>query len=572
MYLKKSFNKKTGRTYLTIIHGYRDQSGKSKSKTIKSIGYLDELEKEYPDPIEHFTKVAKEMDQERSDNEYLTLQVRSDEKVQKNTGNRKNYGHVIFSKIYHELELNRFFNNKRRHENFRYNTDSIMRLMVFCRLLYPASKKKTLELKDRFFDNFNFTLDDVYNSLSHFDKISKDLLRHMHEKIVEQYNRETSLIYYDVTNYYFEIDKEDDLRKKGYSKEGRRSPIVQMGLAVDRAGIPITYKLFKGNTHDSETYLPTMSDIKKEYKVNRIVVVADKGLNSGDNIAFNTVLGDGYIFSKSIRGADEDFKAYVLDEEGYVTGNDYKKKSRVIPTEINVTVKQVGKKKSKKKIQIDQKQVVFYSEKYAKRSKRKREELLAKAADLIANPTKYNKSTSYGAAGYIKNLDFDKETGEVKETSQLRFIDTEKIQEEEKYDGYYAIITSEVDETDSNIINAYRGLWKIEESFKITKSTLGARPVYLSLDDHINAHFLICFIALTIARLTEIRLENKYSFSRIVETLRSVSCSHISQNHYVFDYADEITDDINKVFGVNFGMKFMTLSEIKKNLGMAKKV
>ena len=572
MYLKKSFNKKTGRTYLTIVHGYRDQFGKSKSKTIRSIGYLDELEKEYPDPIEYFTKIAKEMDQDRVDNEYLTLQIRSNEKIQKDTGNRKNYGHIIFSRIYHELELNRFFNNKRRHENFKYNTDSIMRLLVFCRLLYPASKKKTLELKDRFFDNFNFTLDDVYNSLSHFDKISKDLLRHIHEKIMEQYNRETSLVYYDVTNYYFEIDKEDNLRKKGYSKEGRRSPIVQMGLALDRAGIPMTYKLFKGNTHDSETYLPAMSDIKKEYGVDRIVVVADKGLNSGDNIAFNTILGDGYIFSKSIRGADDEFKAYVLDEKGYIEGNDYKKKSRVIPTEINVTVKQVGKKKFKKKIRIDQKQVVFYSEKYAKRSKRKRDELLAKAADLIANPTKYNKSTSYGAAGYVKNLVFDKETGEIKGTSQLRFLDTEKIQEEEKYDGYYAIVTSELDETDSNIINAYRGLWKIEESFKITKSTLGARPVYLSRDDHINAHFLICFLALTIARLTEIRLENKYPFSRIVETLRSVSCSHIDQNHFVFDYADEITDDINKVFGVNFGMKFMTLGEIKKNLGMAKKV
>ncbi len=142
--------------------------------------------------------------------------------------------------------------------------------------------------------------------------------------------------------------------------------------------------------------------------------------------------------------------------------------------------------------------------------------MLTKAADLIANPTKYNKSTSYGAAGYAKNLVFDKETGEVKETSQIRFIDTEKIQEEEKYDGYYAIVTSEVDKTDSNIINAYRGLWKIEESFKITKSTLGARPVYLSLDAHINAHFLICFIALTIARLTEMRLDNKYPFSKIV--------------------------------------------------------
>lgn len=245
MFLRKSFNKKSGRTYLTIVHGYRDQFGKSKSKTVKSIGYLDELEKEYSDPIKHFTQVAKEMDKERTDNEYLTLQIHSNEKIQKGTGNRKNYGHIVFSKIYHELELNRFFNNKRRHENFKYNTDSIMRLLLFCRLLYPASKKKTLELKDRFFDNFNFTLDDVYNSLSHFHEISTDLLRHLHDKIVEQYDRETSLVYYDVTNYYFEIDKEDELRKKGFSKEGRRSPIVQMGLALDRSGIPITYKLFE---------------------------------------------------------------------------------------------------------------------------------------------------------------------------------------------------------------------------------------------------------------------------------------------------------------------------------------
>ncbi|HHT65023.1 MAG TPA: IS1634 family transposase [Clostridiales bacterium] len=571
MFLRKSFNKKSGRTYLTIVHGYRDQFGKSKSKTVKSIGYLDELEKEYSDPIKHFTQVAKEMDKERTDNEYLTLQIHSNEKIQKGTGNRKNYGHIVFSKIYHELELNRFFNNKRRHENFKYNTDSIMRLLLFCRLLYPASKKKTLELKDWFFDNFNFSLDDVYNSLSHFHETSTDLLRHLHDKIVEQYDRETSLVYYDVTNYYFEIDKEDELRKKGFSKEGRRSPIVQMGLALDRSGIPITYKLFKGNTHDSETYLPAMSDIKKEYGVDRIIVVADKGLNSGDNIAFNTVLGDGYIFSKSIRGADEEFKAYVLDEKGYIEGNDYKMKSRVIPAEINVTVKQVGKKKSKKKVQVDQKQVIFYSEKYAQRSKRKREELLAKAADLIANPAKYNKATSYGAAGYVKNLDFDKETCEIKETSQLRFIDTERIQEEEKYDGYYAIVTSELDELDSNIINAYRGLWKIEESFKITKSTLGARPVYLSRDDHINAHFLICFLALTIARLTEIRLKNRYPFSRIVESLRSVSCTHIDQNLFVFDYDDEITVDLNNVFNFNFGKKFMTLAQIKKNLASSKK-
>ena len=571
MYLKKSLNQKTGRTYLTIVHGYRDSFGKAKSKTVKSIGYLDELQIEYPDPIDHFTRVAKQMGLEKVENDYITLQVRSDEMIQKDVSHRKNYGHIVFSKIYHELELHRFLNNKRRHEKFEYNTESIMRLLVFCRLLYPASKKKTVELKDRFFDHFNFTLDDVYHSLSHFSKISKELQRHIHEKMVAQYGRETSLVYYDVTNYYFEIDKEDNLRKKGFSKENRRSPIVQMGLAIDRMGIPITYKLFPGNTHDSETYLPTMRDIKKEFGIDRVIVVADKGLNSGDNIAFNTVLGDGYIFSKSIRGADEEFKTYVLDEKGYGEGNGFKKKSRVIPTSIHVTKNQVGKNKSKAKVPIDQKQVVFYSEKYAIRSKMQRKELLTKAADLIANPAKYKRSTSFGAAMYVKNLVFDKDSGEILDTAQQRSLDIEKIMEEEKYDGYYAIVTSELDETDANIIDAYRGLWRIEDSFKVTKSTLDARPVFLSREDHINAHFLICFLALTIGRLTEIRMNHKYPFSRIVETLRSVSCSHIAQNHFVFDYVDELTDDMNKIFGLNFGLKFMTLGEIRKSLGIAKK-
>jgi transposase len=572
MYLKKSLNRKTGRTYLTIVHGYRDEFGKAKSKTIQSIGYFDELEKEYPDPIEHFTKVAKQMEQEMAENDYLTIQVRSDEKISKGSVNRKNYGHIVFSKIYHELELDRFLNNKRRHEPFKYNTEAIMRLLVFCRLLYPASKKKTVELKDRFFDHFNFTLDDVYHSLSHFSKISKDLQRHIHEKIVTQYGRESSLVYYDVTNYYFEIDKDDEMRKKGASKENRHSPIVQMGLALDRMGIPITFKLFPGNTHDSVTYRPTMRDLKKEYGIDRVIVVADKGLNSGDNIAFSTVLGDGYIFSKSIRGADEEFKAYVLDETGYEESDGYKKKSRVIPTTIQVTTSHVGTKKSRTKVPIDQKQVVFYSEKYAIRAKKQREELLTKAADLIANPSKYKKSTSYGAAGYVKNLVFDKESGEIIDAAAQQWsLDLDKIREEEKYDGYYAIVTSELDETDANIIDAYRGLWKIEESFKITKSTLDARPVYLSRQDHINAHFLICFLALTIGRLTEIRMNHKYPLHRIIETLRAVSGSHLNQNLYVFDYVDEITEDMNKIFGLNFDQKFMTLLEIRKNMGMAKK-
>lgn len=573
MFLAKNYSKKTDRTYLQIVHSYRDKKGKTKRNVIESLGYLDELEKKYDDPIAHFTQIAKEKEKDRKNNKQLVFTIDSEDRIDKTAVNRKNYGHIVFNKIYHELELDRFFNNKQRHENFKFNSNSIMKVLLFARLLYPCSKKATVEIKDRFFDKADFTLDDVYDCLKHFSKIEKEAQAFIHKQIVEQHDRKTDLLYYDVTNYYFEIDQSDDFRKRGACKEKKPKPIVQMGLAVDKKGIPISYQLFEGNTHDSQTLMPVLKNIKKQFQTKRIIVVADKGLNSGDNMAFNTALGDGYVYSKSARGASAEFKSYILNDEGYTwIGKDYKKKSRVLPVEIEVTVgKSKNGKNKKKKFKIDQKQVIFYSEKYATRAKKQREAVITKAVDLIANPSKYQKATSHGAAGYVANLEFDKETGEIKDAGKKLYLDEEKIKEEEKLDGYYAIVSSELDETDERIIEIYRGLWRIEESFKITKSNLHARPVYLSRKDHINAHFFICFIALVIARIVEIKLKNKYSIEKILDSLRSVSCSHLDSNHYLFDYADELTDDINEIFNLNIGLKTMTLGEIKKNFGMVKK-
>jgi len=568
MFLAKNFSNKTGRTYLQIVHSYRDTSGKTKRKVEKSLGYLDELEKTYTDPIAHFTEIAKQMEADRIKNKYINIQLREDEKLDPNNANRKNYGHIVFSKIYHELQLDRFFNNKQRHTNFEFDSNSIMKVLLFSRLLYPCSKRKSTEIKERYFDKANFTLDDVYAGLSHFNSIAKEAQKFIHEQITENYGRDTSLLYYDVTNYYFETDKQDGFRMRGASKEKRKDPIVQMGLALDRNSIPLGYQLFSGNTHDSQTLMPVLANIKQEYDTKRIIVVADKALNSGDNIAFNTILGDGYVYSQTIRGSSEAFKTYVLDEEGYVNFSDeYKMKSRTIPVEIHITVS----KGKKKKMPIDQKQIVFYSQNYSNRAKHKRDELISKAIDLINNPSKYRKSTAYGAAGYVNNLDFDKETGEILELGKTRFLDLERIKEEEKFDGYYSIITSELDESDSKIIDIYRGLWRIEETFKITKSQLNARPVFVYKEEHINAHFLICFISLVIARLTEIRIKNKFSIARILESLRQVECSHIDSNHYLFDYIDEVTDALESEFNVGFGKKAMTLGEIKRNFASVKK-
>jgi transposase len=324
--------------------------------------------------------------------------------------------------------------------------------------------------------------------------------------------------------------------------------------------------------------MPVLTEVKKKYGVKRIIAVADKGLNSGDNIAYNMILGDGYIYSKSVRGAGEEFREWIIDEAGYHIITDkygnvkYKMKSKVFPNAPNwVTVGQVGKRKKKKNVPIEQKWVVFYSKKYAARAKYKREEAVAKAIKMIENPSKYRSTFDYGAAGYIENIKIDKETGEISNVDDTLILDKKKIAEQEKYDGYYAIVTSELDDKDENIIDTYRGLWRIEESFKVTKSTLEARPVYLSTKEHINAHFLICFIALLIARIVELRLGGKYTIAKIVETLRKVECSNIEQNLWLFDHTDDVTSDMNAAFDTDFGLKTMTLKNIKKNLGLAKR-
>jgi transposase len=525
MHLRKAHNKKTGRTYLSIVHGYRE-NGKSRSKVIQSLGYLDELEKEHSDPIAHFTKVAQEMNEERLTEEKISLDFNLSEKLEIGDVNRKNYGHLIPSYIYHELEIDRFLDNARRNKQFKYNSEAIMRLLVYTRILYSGSKLNSFQLKDTLFDKYDVTDDDIYRCLDHFNDISESLQKQLHEQIIAKYNRKTDLVYYDVTNFYFETDCQDEIRRRGYSKEGKKKPIVQMGLMMDNNGLPISYKMFPGNTHDSQTLLPCLTTLKKQFKIGRIITVADKGLNSGDNIAYPSALGDGYIYSKGIRGASAEFKEWILDESDYRhdPNSTFKIKSKLVPdSPIQITDSVHGKKKKKKTLQVEQKFIVFYSEKYAKRAKHKREEIIAKARMMIKYPSKYNAIMDKGAAGYIQNIKFDKETGEIKANivGQL-LLDEVRIKEEEKYDGYYALVTSELDMPDVDVMDRYKGLWKIEESFKISKSTLKTRPIWHELEHRINAHFLICFISLLIGRIIELRLGGKYTVAQITHTLKKI--------------------------------------------------
>jgi transposase len=582
MYLKKSYRKNSDRTYLVLAQKYWDsKTGKAKDRSIKSLGYLDELEKEYADPVAHFKEVAKRMTEEENAEKNVTITIDLKEKLPEVSVGARNLGYSVPLKVYHKLGINKFLNGKSRIEKFDFNANSIMILLAISRILSPGSKLKAYEEKHRYFERFDFTLDDVYRSLTFFDKVSGDLQRYMHESIRSEFGSDTSVIYYDVTNYYFEIDKPDDLRRySGNAKQKRKKPVVQLGLAMDKDGIPMQYELFPGNKLDKETFRSVIGNIRRNYDTGRIIVVADMGIITGDNIYY--LVGNkpekpmnGYVFSFSVRGGTDAFQAYVLSDSDYtdmdgkpVTDEtDFKVKSRIIAREISVTMES-GKTQNKI---VYEKQVVFWNKKYYTKARSERAEVIAKAEALVADPMKYNKATSYGAAAYVDNLEYNKKTGEVITTKKQLSINSEKVEAEERFDGYYAIVTSELSMSVADIISTYRGLWEIEDTFRITKSELLARPVYVHDFAHINAHFLICFIALTVLRLIQKVTGNNYSAEKIVDCLNSIECMHEYENMYLFGYRSSISDFIGKAFGFDFSSKHMSLAGIKKFIGDCKK-
>ena len=466
-----------------------------------------------------------------------------------------------------------------------YNLNSIFSLLTFNRFLFPSSIKNAYETRDRFFDHFNFSLDDVYRALDYFNRYSLELQKHLHARVSSLLGRNSEKAYYDVTNYYFEIPYEDEdgtdterkvKRKRGPSKEHRKDPIIQMGLLMDSNGIPMAFHTFSGNESEKTNMLPAIREVKKDFCLDRIIVVADRGLNTSDNTfllsgvnASDGKNNDGYVYGQSVRGADAEFKKWVLEPDGYVITTEKDKDGKEIPFKhkSRLYAKEVTEKDSngvrRLKRTIYQKQMVYYSEKYAKKQRYEREKAVAKARDLIKHPANYTKATSYGCTAYINNISFSKDTGEIVDGKELS-INEEKIAGEALYDGYYSIVTSEKELSDQEIRGIYKGLWEIEESFKIIKSEFKTRPVFVSTEEHIQAHFLICFVTLVIMRVLEQLTGKCHSVRQIRNSLASYSCSYLDQNYYLFDYRDDVILTMEKTFGLDLSKKIMPLSEIKR--------
>lgn len=583
MYVRCNPNKNNIK-YLSYVRGYRDKNGKPKQVTVEKIGDWEDLIKMYDDPIKFFNEKANEREKEllleNQDTFTYSLSEELDEDIKP-----YNVGYIFLKKIYDELSLNDFFKQKQKYLNMEYSLDNIFKLLIYSRIMNPGSKKEAFDNKDLYFDNFDFSLKDLYRSLDIFCKYQEDIQTWLWNKTKNKYNRDITNSYYDCTNYYFEISYNDEdlideegnvlikgYRKKGPSKENRKDPIIQMGLLMDNTDLPLAYNLFPGNESEKTSLRPALKKVKRNFGIERTIVVADRGLNTSDNTVFiagknnsDSNNHDGYIYGQSVLGADKEFKDYVLKDDYIVDmiieNNEtifFKHKSRIFAKTIQI--KRDGKRTNKSVIY--QKQMVYYSQKYAERQKYERELVIAKAKDLISNPGKYTRATSVEAAGFVNNIKFDKETGLIPEGTALS-LNEEKIKELEKYDGYYSIVTSELEMSDKDLRDKYRGLWKIEETFKITKSILKSRPVYVWTKEHIEAHFLTCFVSLLILRLLEIKTDKKYSIEDIIKSINDLTCTKLKADTYIINTRNKITTDLCNIFNLDLTKKYIKLQKIK---------
>lgn len=529
-------NRKDGiKTQVRVVEGYRE-NGKIKQRTIKDFGYLEEQENQ-----EEFILMVKKFDEDFKKEKKLLKKNNRKKFFEDNNSIKYNYGYKYLSAIYDSLELDSFFEDI----SFKgdYDLNSILKYFSIQRILNPSSKRHTTQIMGNFYNNtVGFELADVYRSLDKFSDLNVDIQKYINNKIVEKIGRNFDFGYYDVTNYYCETDFPDEnggLRQRGVSKEHRTDPIIQFGLFMDENSLPVCMSIFPGNTSDSLTFQPTMNKIKENYSLKKIIAVADKGMNSSKNIDYLVNNGNGFVFSQILKGKKgKRYHEIMFDEDGYTYNSSRTFKYKTFIEEYDGIDSNGTKVKRKRKV------LLYWKYEDAIMAARKRDDKLNKALKSLGNNA-FTIKHAYDE--YIKNL-YTTTNGEIANEVH-KSIDYEKAQEDAKFDGYFAIITSELDYDYSKILEIYSGLWRIEESFRITKSQLETRPIFVRTQKHIEGHFLICFIALLLIRMLQLKMNFTLSAERIIEALNTSMCLYDSNNKIRILRNDEVLifDEKNKL-------------------------
>lgn len=515
------FKDGTYKTNVRVMLSYRPGPKQPpKQKTIKNFGYLEDYEDQ-----EKFWKMVQEEDEKIKKGHGDDIVAVLPKRINNNSEFNKtyNYGYLFIESILKSLNIDKFFDNV--DFNGKYSLYEIFSFLVYERILNPCSKRGAIQKIDSFFEkSFDFELYDVYRALDVFSDVSVGLQTHINNEIKKLIGRDQSYAFYDVTNFYFEKDfngEKGTYPQKGVSKEHQLTPIVQFGLFMDSNNIPLAMKAYPGNTSDTLTLQPSLRDIKAEYNLGRLIIVADKGLNSTSNIDYITSNGDGYVVSQILKGPKgKRFHEILFDEEGWSGNSEFKYK--IFEEEY------LSKINSKKSVKRKRKVLIYWSKEDAEYARKKREEKIRKSELELLNNV-YD--TSHSNSSENKNIITDhyvKETGELA-NEVIKKVNYDKFEEESKFDGYFCIITSELNYDYKKIMEVYHHLSYIEESFRITKSDLETRPIFVTKDKHIDGHLLTCFVSLIVIRLLQYKMgDKKISADRLKTVLSLCTCEKMN--------------------------------------------
>ena len=551
-YLKKT--KLKGRTYLSIDESFYSHDKKGTAhKCYKSLGSVETWkEKGIDDPISHFQKEVDALNQEKADSGTRKISDVSPVRY---------LGYFPLKSILEKMKVQKYVDYFKLTNDFNYDLYELLSSLIYARAVHPCSKYKTFhEVLPNLYDTVHYSYDQLLDGLS--------FLGNDYEKFVEiftvqtnhVFGLDTSKTYFDCTNFYFEIDREDDFRRKGPSKENKKEPIIGLGLLLDSHQIPIGMKMYPGNESEKPVLRNVIDQLKSQNNVTgKTIHVADKGLNCAQNIAFSRKNGDGYLFSKSVKSLPETEKTWVLLENGFTDVKDkkgkllYRYKSCI--DEFPYKIEHEGKEYI---VKLREKRLLTYNPSLASKKRYEINRMVEKAKSLTASQAK---RTEYGEAG--KYVSFTDKKGNKASVT----INQEAIDKDLRFAGYNLLVTSETEMKDTDIYNTYHNLWRIEESFKIMKSDLDARPVFLQREDTIKGHFRICYLTVLLERLFQFKvLGNEYSTSDIFQFLKDFKVTKGETKYINTTKSTDFVHDLAGKLKLPLTNYFLTETQIKSIL------
>ena len=568
--MRLSISKSKNSTSLYVIESTYE-NGKHSSRVVEKLGTVKELEENLngQDPIEWAKEYIKELNKKEKENKRdILVKYKQSMPIKKDIQMFFNGGYLFLQQLYHQLGLHKICNDISSKYKFTFNLDSILSRLIYGRILFPSSKLNTYQESKCLLERPDFELQHVYRGLEVIAKETDFIQSELYQNSISLSKRNDCILYYDCTNYFFEIEEESGLKQYGYSKDHKPNPIVGMGLFMDSDGIPLAFNIYNGNTNEQTTLKPLEKKILKDFGLSKFVVCTDAGLSSMDNRKFNDKKGKAFITTQSVKKLKKHLKQWALDPMGWqIPGKDeffdislLDKNSKTYEKYKTVTF---YKERWIKEDDLEQKLIITFSLKYRDYQRKIRNKQLERAFKLIETGSyDIKKKNQNDFRRFIASTNVTKD-GEIADDT-VYAINKDTIAKEELYDGFYGVCTN-LDEDAAVITKINHRRWEIEECFRIMKSEFKARPVYLSRDDRIQAHFTTCFLALVLYRYLEKSLNEKFTCNEIINGLKDMNFHHIPAEGYVPTYTrTDFTDALHEVFGFRTDYQIVSSRQMKK--------